>query len=67
MFLYLIRLKGGRINKGFSNFIADASSLNAREPDYGRINAICLIAHHLDAESFSVTRGFLGVTHQWKR
>ena len=51
MFLYLVQLRFGRSNKGFVQFIENVGVLNAKSPDFGGINNVCLIAHHMDAKT----------------
>lgn len=51
MYLYEVRLKNGRSHKRFVTFLDNATSLNAKAPDYGGISSVCLVAHSQNAET----------------
>lgn len=48
-FLYEVCLTGGRSNPKHDLFYKNVSGLNAKAPDFGGINNVCIISHHMDA------------------
>jgi hypothetical protein len=50
-YLYEVRLERGRSNARWEKFYNNVSKLNAKPPDYGGINNVCVISHHVDGET----------------
>lgn len=50
-FLYEVRLERGKSNPEFGAFVKNAISLNAKAPDYGGINNVCIVSHHMNEET----------------
>lgn len=50
-YLYEVTLKRGRSNPRWAEFYTNVSNLNAKPPDYGGINNVCIVSHHVDAET----------------
>jgi len=53
-YLYEVRLKDGTTNRQFTKFFENVTRLNARPPDYAGIQSVCILSHHMDAESVHV-------------
>jgi hypothetical protein len=49
--LYEVTIIRGRSNSRHSIFYKNVDNLGAKPPDFGGINNICLISHHLDADT----------------
>ena len=50
-YIYEVSLKRGKSNPDYFIFHKNVMALNAKAPDFGGINNICLISHHMDAET----------------
>lgn len=49
--IYEVRLERGRSNPEHPTFHTNVSNLNAKAPDFGGINNICIISHHMDEKT----------------
>jgi hypothetical protein len=54
MFLYEVILDGGKTNRNWQAFYENVSQLNAKSPDYGGINNVVLLRHHMGEETIKV-------------
>lgn len=50
-YLYEVSFNRGRSNPEHGTFLRNAMELNAKIPDYGGINNLCVISHHMDCET----------------
>lgn len=50
-YLYEVSFNRGRSNPEHSTFLHNAMKLNAKVSDYGGINNLCVISHHMDQET----------------
>ena len=50
-YIYEVCLKRGRSNPNHATFFENVGELNAKAPDFGGINNMCLIGHHHDADT----------------
>jgi hypothetical protein len=50
-YLYEVSLDGGRSNRHFQKFQESVMNLNGQSPDFGGINNLCVISHHVDAKT----------------
>lgn len=50
-YLYVVTLIRGRSNPDYAAFHKNVMRLNGKSPDYGGINNVCLISHHMDADT----------------
>lgn len=50
-YIYEVRLSSGRSHPKHSVFYKNVDSLGAKSPDFDGINSMCILAHHLDAET----------------
>lgn len=48
--LYVVILNRGRNNPDFASFHENVTNLNAKSPDFGGINNVCLLSHHMNAD-----------------
>ena len=48
-YLYEVCLTCGRSNPKYKLFYRNVTSLNAKAPDFGGINNVCIVSHHMDA------------------
>jgi hypothetical protein len=46
--LYVVSLSGGSTNKNYQPFIANVTKLNGKAPDYGGIQSVAVVSHHMD-------------------
>lgn len=46
-YLYEVCFKKGRANPEYQTFLRNMMSLNAKVPDYGGINNLCVVSHHM--------------------
>lgn len=46
-YLYEVSFAEGRSNPEYQTFLRNVTSLNAKAPDYGGINNLCLVSHHM--------------------
>ena len=60
--LYEVTLNRGRNNRNYFPFLSNMGTLRGKGPDFGGINNVCLVAHHLDAKTLHLlcTEGFDG-------
>lgn len=49
MFLYEVCLQQGRSHPEYNKFYENVLELKAKSPDFGGINNMCIISHHMDA------------------
>ncbi len=54
MYLYEVRLERGRSNPEHYTFYENVTKLNAKAPDFGGINNMCIIRHHMDIETMKM-------------
>lgn len=54
MYLYEVRLERGRSNPEYSKFLENVMNLKAKEPDFGGINSMCIISHHMDVNTIQI-------------
>ena len=47
-YLYEVCLEGGRSHPKFQKFLNNVNDLNGKAPDYGGINNLCIVSHHMD-------------------
>lgn len=61
-YLYEVTLDGGKSNKNYFKFLENFQNLGAKPPDYGGINNLCIISHHIDSDTLLLlcTAGFKG-------
>jgi hypothetical protein len=61
-YLYEVTLSGGKSNRDYFKFLENVQNLGAKPPDYGGINNVCIISHHIDAKTLFLlcTDGFKG-------
>ncbi|MFA0264383.1 hypothetical protein L4D17_19110 [Vibrio splendidus] len=50
-YIYVVCLSRGRSHPQHDVFYRNVEGLNAKSPDFGGINNMCIIAHHLDAKT----------------
>ena len=50
-YIYEVCLTQGRSNSDHGHFYENVMNLNAKSPDFGGINNVCVISHHLDAST----------------
>ena len=50
-YLYEVSIARGRSNPEHGIFLRNAMELNAKTSDYGGINNLCVISHHMDKET----------------
>lgn len=50
-YLYQVRLVRGRSHREHLRFHNNVTSMNGKSGDHGGINAVCVISHHLDADT----------------
>jgi hypothetical protein len=48
-YLYEVSLTRGRSNPKYELFFRNVTNLNAKQPDFGGINNVCIVSHHMDA------------------
>lgn len=53
-FIYEVCLKRGKSNPDYFTFYKNISALNAKAPDFGGINNMCIIGHHIDANTLQM-------------
>lgn len=53
-YLYEVCLTRGRSNPKYEKFYRNVTSLNAKAPDFGGINNVCIVSHHMDAVTVQV-------------
>ncbi len=74
-YLYEVSFNRGRSNPEHGIFLRNVMELNAKAPDYGGINNLCLISHHMDlgtvyelcAEGLKKSRADLSVVEITKK
>lgn len=49
--IYVVCLGRGRSNPEHNIFYKNVLELNAKEPDFGGINNMCIIGHHMDIKT----------------
>lgn len=49
--IYEVRLDRGRNNPEHHIFYNNVLELKAKEPDFGGINSMCIISHHMDEKT----------------
>lgn len=54
MYLYEVRLERGRSNPEHQTFYENVMKLGAKEPDFGGINNMCIIRHHMDVVTIQI-------------
>lgn len=54
MHLYEVCLERGRSNPEHYKFYENVLELKAKQPDFGGINNMCIISHHMDAETIKM-------------
>lgn len=47
----MVRIVRGRSHSEHSIFLNNVTKINAKPGDYGGINAVCVLSHHLDEET----------------
>ena len=52
--LYEVCLEQGRSNPEYQIFYENVLELNAKEPDFGGINNMCIISHHMDTKTIQM-------------
>ena len=50
-YLYEVRIVRGRSHSEHPIFQGNVSAMNGKSGDFGGINAVCVISHHLDADT----------------
>ena len=50
-YLYEISFNRGRSNPEYETFLCNAIKLNAKVSDFGCINNLCVISHHMDRKT----------------
>jgi hypothetical protein len=50
-YLYEVSFNRGRSNPEHSKFLRNVMELNAKVPDYGGIDNLCVISHHMDQQT----------------
>ena len=53
-YLYEVCLTRGRSNPEYQKFYGNVTNLNAKAPDFGGINNVCIVSHHIDAATVQV-------------
>lgn len=54
MHLYEVCLERGRSNPEHHKFYENVLELKAKQPDFGGINNMCIISHHMDPRTIHV-------------
>ena len=62
MFLYEVVLLGGRTHRNWTAFYGNLSKLSGKSPDYGGVNNVVILKHHMDKKTVQLlcTEGFKG-------
>lgn len=53
-YVYEVSLSRGKSNPDYFPFHNNVTALNAKAPDFGGINNVCLISHHMDAKTIQM-------------
>ena len=53
-FIYEVNLSGGKSNSDYFTFYENVTKLDAKAPDFGGINNMCLISHHMDEDTIQM-------------
>ena len=53
-FVYEVNLSGGKSNSDYFTFLENVNKLYAKAPDFGGINNLCLISHHMDEDTIKM-------------
>ena len=53
-YIYVVCLDRGRSNPEHHIFYKNVSELNAKDPDFGGINNMCIIGHHVDIRTMQM-------------
>jgi len=58
--LYEVKLTRGKNNKNWHKFYNNIDGLNGKGPDYGGINNVAIVSHHVGADTVHLlcTEGF---------
>jgi len=54
MHLYEVCLERGRSNPEHNKFYENVLELKAKQPDFGGINNMCIISHHMDVKTIQM-------------
>ena len=49
--LYVVRINRGRTHPEHQVFHENVSRMNGKSGDFGGINAVCVVSHHLDSDT----------------
>lgn len=53
-YIYEVRLERGRSHPEHQKFYRNVDELRAKSPDFGGINGMCIISHHVDIQTMHV-------------
>ncbi len=53
-YIYEVRLERGRSHPEYQQFYNNVDDLKAKSPDFGGINSMCIISHHVDSKTMRV-------------